>query len=137
MPVARDTEGRTLPRAYVARRRSPSPRAVPVSPSHTESPPEAEPVVAEPRPIEAPTRIATTPPAPPGVEAHAPAVHRPAAVKPLDVQAAGGLQLRHVIYLLVVLAAIAIGISAGVALFVNRSLKSPPASSGTVPNTPR
>ena len=32
---------------------------------------------------------------------------------------------------LVVLAAIAVGISAGVALFVNRSLKSPPAASGT------
>jgi hypothetical protein len=139
MPVARDTEGRTLPRAYVARRRSPSPRAVPLSPSDAEPPGEAEPIVAESRPIEEPTRpvAAAPPPPPPAVEAHARSAHHPPALKPLDMPAAGGLQLRHVIYLLVVLAAIAIGISAGVALFVNRSLKSPPAASGTTPNTPR
>lgn len=138
MPVARDTEGRTLPRAYVARRRSPSPRAVPVSSSRTEAPAEAEPVIAEPPIVDEPTRsVAATPPTAPAVEARAPAVHHPSAVKPLDVQAAGGLQLRHVIFLLVVLVAIAIGISAGVALFVNRSLKTPPASAGPGTNTPR
>jgi hypothetical protein len=138
MPVARDTEGRTLPRAYVARRRPSSPRAVPVSPSPAEPPPETEPVVAEPRIVEAPTpSVAATRPTAPVVEAKAAAVHHPHAVKPLDVQAAGGLQMRHVVFLLVVLVAIAIGISAGVALFVNRSLRTPPASSGTGTTTPR
>lgn len=49
----------------------------------------------------------------------------------------GGMPLRYVIYVLVVLVAIAVGISAGVALFVNRSLKSPPAASSTGPTTPQ
>jgi hypothetical protein len=44
--------------------------------------------------------------------------------------------LRYVIYVLVVLAAIAVGISAGVALFVNRSLKAPPAASGPATRQP-
>lgn len=143
MPIARDTEGRTLPRAYVARRRSPSPRAVPAQSPPTAPPPESTTAPAQPA-AERVTQVAPTPaadapkPAAPAVEPPPP--YRAASVsaaRPADAPPSGATHLRYVIYVLVVLAAIAVGISAGVALFVNRSLKSPPATSGQSPTSPR
>jgi Iron only hydrogenase large subunit, C-terminal domain len=151
MPVARDVEGRTLPRAYVARRRSPSARTVPApGPQDSTS---AESFAAPPQP--APQRSAASPvapltpvapvapaavpvePGPPAAEPRAPAASAVSTVKPADTWSSGAVQLRYVIYVLVVLAAIAVGISAGVALFVNRSLKSPPAASGSSSTPPQ
>ena len=140
MPVARDIEGRTLPRAYVARRRSPSPRAVPVPSQRAMAP--VEPVAAPQQPEAQHVAPATAPPAAaiaaPAAQIPEPRVAAPApAPRSADTPSSGGTQLRYVIYVLVVLAAIAVGISAGVALFVNRSLRAPPAASGTGPTTPR
>lgn len=139
MPIARDTEGRSLPRAYVARRRSPSPRAVPA-----QSPPAAPPAEPSAPAQQAAERVTQTPtPAAEAPKPTAPAFEPPyragplAASRPADSPPSGATHLRYVIYVLVVLAAIAVGISAGVALFVNRSLKSPPAASGQGPSSPR
>jgi hypothetical protein len=158
VPVARDTEGRTLPRAYVARRRSPPARGPALPPTHAPvaPPPAAAPQSpAEPRDVPgADAAAAAAPPvAPPAASAPAtpavpiaaplgsahdapPLVGRGAAARTPDAPSSGGTQLRYVIYVLVVLAAIAVGISAGVALFVNRSLKAPPAASGPATRQP-
>jgi len=145
IPVTRDIEGRTLPRAYVARRRTPSPRTVPVPgpgpvvPAHPVEPPQS----ATHRPPEVqPAAPVTMSPAglAPGPHVHVPdsGASTPVSVlRTTDASPSGSAHLRYVISVLVVLAAIAVGISAGVALFVNRSLKTPPAASGSAPTTPR
>lgn len=145
MPVARDTEGRTLPRAYVARRRTPSPRAVPVAAPDAVAPA----VSVEPPQSPGPRRPEVHPAAPvtsvsAGTTAASigqlpdPLTSTPApAARTSDAASSGSAHLRYVIYALVVLAAIAVGISAGVALFVNRSLRTPPAASGSAPTTTR
>ena len=146
VPVARDTEGRTLPRAYVARRRSPTPRGGSTPSQHTI--PSAGPAAArqQPEPQTVP-KLAPAAPAP-AAEPAAPeasvsppesrasaGTSRPAHIA--GAQSPGGVHLRYVIYVLVVLVAIAVGISAGVALFVNRSLKAPPAASSQTPTNPQ
>lgn len=147
LPVARDTEGRTLPRAYVARRRSPTPRPTAIPAARVTAAP--EPVAAPSRPPEAGqgapvASTAADAPASASAPAPAPALERRAtrtnetpAPRAAVGAPTGGMPLRYVIYVLVVLVAIAVGISAGVALFVNRSLKSPPAASSTGPTTPQ
>ena len=146
VPLARDPEGRTLPRAYVARRRSPSTRT-PSVPA-PQAPVSPEPVTNNATPAEAPTNSAPVAPAAaeplPSKAPMAPMAPiaerdaaKPASLNSADQTSAGGLQLRYAIYILVVLVAIAVGISAGVALFVNRSLKSPPAATSPGPTAPQ
>lgn len=140
MPVARDTEGRALPRAYVARRRSPPTRAVPVPSAPVSTPAEspAPPTHSEVDRVASSLAASAPPPVPPAAsEPRAPVTSAPPMTKAIDTVSSGPVQLRYVIYVLVVLAAIAVGISAGVALFVNRSLKTPPAASGPGPTTPQ
>lgn len=145
IPVTRDIEGRTLPRAYVARRRTPSPRTVlipgpsPIAPAHPVETPQA--VTHQPAEIQPAAPVATSPAGRAGaspVQVPESGKSTPVSVaRTTDAPASGSAQLRYVMYVLVVLVAIALGISAGVALFVNRSLKTPPAASGSAPTTTR
>jgi hypothetical protein len=142
MPVARDTEGRALPRAYVARRRSPPTRAVPVPGSPVSTAAESPPLPTHPEAERDATSVSASVPQPAAAMAQAPeprvpVTSAPPTTKAMETVSSGPVQLRYVIYVLVVLAAIAVGISAGVALFVNRSLKAPPAATGPAPSSPQ
>jgi hypothetical protein len=145
MPIARDTDGGALAGADVARRRAPAPRAVPAQSSHIPAQPEPSVPLAPAQPEHhvPPVQQAAAIPASDAPITAAPSGDAPsrasiaATPRAPDVAPSGGPQMRYVIYVLVVLAAIAVGISAGVALFVNRSLKSPPAASSAAPPSTR
>jgi hypothetical protein len=130
VPIARDVDGKSLPRAYVARRRS-SPRGIPIvslSPDDLDSPSRSSPKSVprldrrpEPTPELTP-RPASPLPAP---VAHAPST---AAVVP---SVSWPISPRHLAYIAVAALALVIGVSTVVAVVVGRSIGSPPAAAPT------
>jgi hypothetical protein len=113
-PVARDGEGKSLPRAYVARRRS-SPRGIPVV-SLTSADLDSRPIAAN---IQAKYERPQAAPAP-----------RPHATTPRDQAPviASSITRRQLVYALVAAVVLAIGLSTIVAVIVGRSLAAPPAA---------
>jgi hypothetical protein len=146
LPVARDVEGKSLPRAYVARRRS-SPKGIPVM----SLPPDdiAEPRVSIPlahRPSAAATPTPAAPaalPLTPSPAVSAPAatpapVASPTAPMPGDARAESEIRLalptslapRHLVYIVGAILLLTLSISTVVAVVVGRSLRqAPPATS--------
>jgi hypothetical protein len=126
VPVSRDVEGRSLPRAYVARRRS-SPRGVPVIPPDD--------VLASPKrkSIASNALAAFTPAAEPvATPAAAPtpvsaASARGAETAAVPFSVAWPVPTRQLVYLLIGVLAIVVAVSAGVAAIVEHSISAPPA----------
>ncbi|HEY4217806.1 MAG TPA: hypothetical protein VGM67_11760 [Gemmatimonadaceae bacterium] len=113
VPVSRDVEGRSLPRAYVARRRS-SPRGMPaIAPDDVLVSPKAKLVTAEPQPA---------------ATARADAAPVPSATTTL-ASIAWPLPSRQLLYLIVSVLVLVAAVSATVAAIVEHSISTPPVAS--------
>ncbi|MEO6878743.1 MAG: hypothetical protein ABI205_09700, partial [Gemmatimonadaceae bacterium] len=118
VPVSRDVAGRSLPRAYVARRRS-SPRGMPAIVA-----PPPQPLVALPTPApqtDGPLRMPTS-------------VGDVVRELPARLGASIGwpLRRRHLLYGLIGALAVVVAVSAAVAVIVERSISTPPAAASTL-----
>jgi hypothetical protein len=117
-PVARDVEGRSLPRAYVARRRS-SPKGIPVVPPSPADKSDEKPAArtsARPAVASAPSRI-DSPADPPPI------------ARAANVSAIGSsFTPRQLIIAVAAIALLTLSISTVVAVIVGRSLRPPPAA---------
>jgi len=122
LPTARDGEGKSLPRAYVARRRS-SPKGVPIV-ALTETFDEplarktASAAVATPGDTDAPA-LATPQPMPRAVEGPAAVVSAPASL-PLS------LTPKQLLYVVIAIVMLALSMSAIVGVIVGRLVRQPP-----------
>ncbi len=115
VPVSRDVGGRSLPRAYIARRRS-SPRGLPAIVAQ-------QPLVAAPIPTlrtGAQLLASTT-------------IGQVVRELPARLGASTGwsLRRRHVLYALVGVLTVVVAVSAAVAVIVERSISTPPAAAST------
>lgn len=122
LPITRDGEGKSLPRAYVARRRS-SPKGVPIvalaDVVEEPAPRETTPAVAPPPTTEVPFVAAQQPVfSPPGVQ--------PAAV-PVGPSLPMSLTPKQLLYVAIAVAMLALSMSAVVGVIVGRLVRQPPA----------
>jgi hypothetical protein len=128
LPVSRDSDGRRLPRAYVARRRSPPARNGTMPPA--DAPPDRDGLDLEDSPptsngaipvsVEGPARdasaVATPPVEPPRVVSH----------QPLSgAIAQTGLGVKQLVLLVLTMVFIAVAVSAAVTLYVSRGSRPP------------
>jgi hypothetical protein len=122
LPVARDIEGKSLPRAYVARRRS-SPKGIPVMSLPADAGAESRDSFPNPRRSTTPIPLADTAPPTPAASRGAAPVSQPVTEPEIRFALPTSLTSRHLLYIVGGMLFVILTVSAVVAVIIGRSLR--------------